>query len=118
MVNKPKKSIGYYGNIVAAPVFKAIAQKVYSDTPNMDEVSLDAEVPQTVQKDFQAYYAKLQNKGQTVPNVEGMPGMDAISLLENLGLKVEFDGNGKVKTQSIPAGKKIDKNLKISLTLS
>lgn len=118
VVNKPKKSIGYYGNIVAAPVFKAIAQKVYSDTPNMDEVSLDAEVPQTVQKDFQAYYAKLQKKGQTVPNVEGMPGMDAISLLENLGLKVEFDGNGKVKTQSIPAGKKIDKNLKISLTLS
>jgi cell division protein FtsI (penicillin-binding protein 3) len=29
-----------------------------------------------------------------------MPGMDAIALLENLGVKVKAVGMGKVKTQS------------------
>ena len=33
VIHKPEKSIGYYGNIVAAPVFKQIAQKIYTDTP-------------------------------------------------------------------------------------
>ena len=33
-----------------------------------------------------------------------MAGMDAISLLENLGLKVIIKGIGKVKSQSINPG--------------
>lgn len=32
-----------------------------------------------------------------MPNVKGMAGMDAVSLLENLGFKVKFIGVGKVK---------------------
>jgi cell division protein FtsI (penicillin-binding protein 3) len=30
VIHKPEKKIGYYGNVVAAPVFKKIAQKIYS----------------------------------------------------------------------------------------
>jgi cell division protein FtsI (penicillin-binding protein 3) len=37
-----------------------------------------------------------------------MPGMDAIALLENLGVKVKAVG-GKVKTQSLQAGQDIIK---------
>ena len=33
VVNKPNKKIGYYGGEVAAPVFKEIAEKLYSKTP-------------------------------------------------------------------------------------
>jgi cell division protein FtsI (penicillin-binding protein 3) len=47
-----------------------------------------------------------------------MPGMDALSLLENLGLKVKVVGNGKVQSQSINAGTTIKKNDLITINLS
>ena len=47
-----------------------------------------------------------------------MSGMDAVALLENLGMKVLFKGTGKVKRQSVKAGEKLDKNVIIELTLS
>jgi cell division protein FtsI (penicillin-binding protein 3) len=50
-------------------------------------------------------------------NVKGMAGMDAVSLLENLGLKVSFTGIGKVKNQSINPGEIFKKNQIITLQL-
>ena len=47
-----------------------------------------------------------------------MSGMDAISILENLGLQVEYKGIGKVREQSLKAGQKLSKNQKIILQLS
>ncbi|MAW96496.1 MULTISPECIES: penicillin-binding protein [unclassified Leeuwenhoekiella] len=118
VIHKPNKKLGYYGNVVAAPVFRKIAQKIYSDTPLVDEVQLaSANVPQ-VDQDFETYYKKAQKADVTMPNVKGMPAMDAVALLENLGLKVEFNGIGKVKNQSLQAGKKIAKNQKVVLELS
>ncbi|WP_298351893.1 penicillin-binding protein [uncultured Dokdonia sp.] len=118
VVNKPKKSIGFYGNVVAAPVFKEIAQKIYSDTPVIDEIALPADNASSITNDFQKYYANVNKSHKTIPNVKGMPGMDAVALLENLGLKVNFRGSGKVKSQSIKAGDKIEKNKTITLQLS
>ncbi len=40
-----------------------------------------------------------------VPNVMGMGLRDALYLLENSGLKVDVIGVGKVRRQSVPAGK-------------
>lgn len=118
VIHKPNKSIGYYGNIVAAPVFKEIAQKIYSDTPVIDEVVLPKKSSQFVENDYQKYYANVNKTYSTIPNVTGMSGMDAVSLLENLGLKVKFRGSGKVKEQSIEAGTKLEKNKTITLELS
>jgi len=118
VVHKPKKSIGYYGNIVAAPVFKEIAQKIYSDTPVVDEVVLPKKSSQFVESDYQKYYANVNKTYSTIPNVTGMSGMDAVSLLENLGLQVKFRGSGKVKQQSLEAGTKLEKNKTIILELS
>lgn len=118
VVHKPKKSIGYYGNIVAAPVFKEIAQKIYSDTPVIDEVVLPKKNSQFVENDYQKYYANVNKIYSTIPNVTGMSGMDAVSLLENLGLQVQFRGSGRVKQQSIEAGTKLEKNKTITLELS
>jgi cell division protein FtsI (penicillin-binding protein 3) len=47
-----------------------------------------------------------------------MAGMDAVSVLENLGLVVEYSGNGKVKNQSLKIGDKIIKGSIIKLELS
>ena len=118
VIHKPKKSLGYYGNVVSAPVFKKIAQKIYSDTPISDEVMLAESNTEPVVSDYEEYYKLSQNKAQTIPNVKGMSGMDAVSLLENLGLQVEYKGNGKVREQSLKAGQKLSKNQKIILQLS
>lgn len=118
VVNKPKKSKGYYGNIVAAPVFKKIAQKMYSDSPIVDEVMLAVENTPKIEKDYQAYYGQMQEELKTIPNVKGMSGMDAISLLENLGIQVNFTGTGKVVSQSINPGESIGEKKIIVLKLS
>ena len=47
-----------------------------------------------------------------------MSGMDAVSLLENLGIEVEVHGNGKVKNQSVNQGTNIKQVKKIVLELS
>ena len=52
-----------------------------------------------------------------MPNVVGMGLQDAIFLLENYGLKVEFSGKGSIKGQSIPKGKSIRKGQNITLQL-
>lgn len=117
VIHKPDKKIGYYGNVVAAPVFKQIAQKIYSETPMQDEVEFQSENA-LVTKNFESYYPKANAKYKTVPNVTKMPGMDAVSLLENLGFKVRFTGVGKVKSQSIKPGVELKKGTEIALELS
>lgn len=118
VVHKPNKKLGYYGNVVAAPVFKQIAQKIYSDTPIIDEVELPKIATEPVNKDYEDYYKKVQKGYATVPNVKGMSGMDAVSLLENMGLEVHFKGAGKVEAQSVEPGEKVTKNQQITLQLS
>ncbi|MFC4632859.1 penicillin-binding protein [Dokdonia ponticola] len=117
VIHKPEKSIGYYGNIVAAPVFQQIAQKIYKDTPIVDEVILAKENSKTIENDYEAYYKKVNSNPKTIPNVKGMSGMDAIALLENVGLNVRFRGSGKVSAQSIQPGEKLVKNQTITLEL-
>jgi cell division protein FtsI (penicillin-binding protein 3) len=118
VIHEPDKKKGYYGATVAAPVFKEIAQKIYTTTAfNVKEVTENVSISD-VEKNYQEYYQKLQKDHKVIPNVKGMSGMDAVSLLENLGLKVEFVGAGKVETQSIKKGVKIKKGAIIRLKLS
>ena len=37
VIHKPNKKLGYYGNIVAAPVFERIARKIYTETPQVED---------------------------------------------------------------------------------
>ncbi|TXD51010.1 MULTISPECIES: penicillin-binding protein [unclassified Polaribacter] len=118
VVHDPDKKKGYYGATVAAPIFKEIAQKIYTTTP-IDNQSVDDKIEFTsIQKQY-SNYNKIVNKEHTkVPNVQGMSGMDALSLLENIGLKVKISGVGKVKNQSIKKGEKLEKGATIILKLS
>lgn len=118
VIHEPDKGVGYYGADVSGPVFKSIAQKVYANSPLVDEVDVFKAEHQNLDRAYQDYYEKARKKHKTVPNVKGMSGMDAISLLENLGLRVEVRGNGKVKKQSISQGTDIKKTQKIVLELS
>ncbi|MFC4218591.1 penicillin-binding protein [Flagellimonas marina] len=118
IIHEPDKSVGYYGADVSGPVFKSMAQKIHAISPLVDEVEEKVYDKETLEEEYQQYYAQVQKKYDTVPDVKGMTGMDAVSLLENLGLEVEVRGNGKVKKQSIDKGTDIKKVKKIVLELS
>ena len=118
VIHEPDKSVGYYGADVSGPVFKSVAQKVYATNPLIDEVEMFNTEDWKLDDSYQKYYAEAQKKYNKVPNVKGMSGMDAISILENLGIKVEVHGNGTVKKQSISHGTEINKVDKIVLDLS
>lgn len=119
VVHKPDaKNKGYYGADVAGPVFKRIAQKIFTDTPSTNEIKNLNRKINNQEKSFNEYAIKEQQEVKGMPNVKGMSGMDAVALLENLKLKVKVIGIGKVKKQSIHPGETLDKNKTILLELS
>ena len=119
VVHEPNTSLNnYYGADVAGPVFKRIAQKIFTDAPSTNEIkNLDKKIAKQENK-YQEYYTKAQNVKSKIPNLKGMSGMDAVALLGNLGIKVSVKGVGKVKKQSIQPGQPIIKNSTIILELS
>ena len=118
VIHKPNKSKGYYGNVVAAPVFKKIAQKIYCETPIVKEQKFSNEINiiKEDDNDTNPYYISLNSS--IMPDLSKMELMDAIALLENFGMKVIIQGKGKKINQSIKKGKRIKKNQKIILRLT
>ena len=118
IIHEPDREVGIYGADVAGPVFKDMAQKIHTISPVVDEV-LPVKVEYgPLEKAYEKFYAHAQKEYHKVPNLKGMSGMDAIAILENLGLQVEVSGNGKVKTQSVAEGTNIKDVTKIVLQLS
>ncbi len=117
VIHEPDKSVGYYGADVSGPVFKKIAQKIFTDTPITDEVETLDFQNSIVKKDFENYYDVAQTYKTIMPDVTGMPTMDALALLENMGLKVKIEGVGVVKKQSIEKGVKIKRNQEVYLDI-
>jgi len=118
VVHSPKKEKGYYGATVAAPIFKEIAQKIYTSTAINKQFVADKISDEVIDGEYQEYYQNLRKYKTIMPKVTGMSGMDAIALLENMGLKVKFSGVGKVTEQSVENGKKVQKGATVYLKLS
>ncbi len=117
VIHKPNKKKGYYGNVVAAPVFKKIAESIYTDVPILEEIPNIEPNFASVTDNYETYY-EVPETSETIPNVKGMIGMDAIALLENLGLTVDFEGYGRVKSQSIKSGSVLVAGTIITLKLA
>ncbi len=62
-------------------------------------------------------YASVAFDKQTIPSVIGMGLRDAIYLLEQRGIKVQFSGAGLVKQQSLPPGSKVIPGTPVLLSL-
>lgn len=119
VVHKPSTiNNNYYGADVAGPVFKRIAQKIFTDTPSTNEVKYLQKKYLAQEGSYEKYYELVEMRNGLVPRVIGLPGMDAVAVLENLGLKVKVRGVGKVRTQSLLEGEKISKGKTIILELS
>nr|MBC8464304.1 PASTA domain-containing protein [Bacteroidota bacterium] len=153
VVNDPKEN-GSYGGDVAAPVFKAISDYVFTtdlelqkenrledlESPYSKDGSQEdllaifntLEIPVTsadATAEWTLTYAKAEQVelkvrkisddlvSNTMPNMVGMGLQDAIFLLENYGLKVNYLGKGSIKAQSIPKGNSIRKGQNITLEL-
>lgn len=120
VIHEPDKSVGYYGADVSGPVFKKIAQKIFTDTPIIDKIkSLDVKHSE-IDQEFETYFKLAQNHKTIMPNVVGLPVMDALALLENMDVDVivQLDGNGVVKQQSVNEQVKLKHNQTIVLKAS
>lgn len=64
-----------------------------------------------------AEISALTTEPGTMPDVRGMGLKDALFLLENRGLRVEFSGGGAVREQSIAPGMRIAPGTSVTVTL-
>ena len=113
VINKPNNHRGYYGSTVAAPVFKAISESVYLDTPREITPHAPTQYAQWLAEDDEA----IEINAHIVPNFKGRDGSEVLSILENQGYKVKLEGNGKVQWQYPPAGSRISPRALIELKL-
>ena len=151
VVSAPSNSV-YYANLVAGPVFKEVADKVYAQnieiqekTPTLLGLNTGNQIVTGSGDDLAVMMQKTGMKGtqpvgeewvqmriegnrsvsqlkkiseNQVPDVRGMGLKDAMYILENQGMRVRIIGKGIVRTQSIPAGSVIQKNMEVVLELT
>ena len=111
VVHKPNTAKNnYYGADVAGPVFKRIAQKIFTDAPSTNEIKNLNKKINKQEVAYSVYNDKINSEKKILPNLKGMAGMDAIALLENLKIKV--------KKQSIQPGEALENIKTITLELS
>lgn len=116
VVNKPNPSLGYYGNLVAAPVFRDIADEVYRSAPRIQEVEYSDEENRLL-AEASPVDAESSLRAHIIPDFSGMNGMEAISQLENMGYPVEINGIGRVQRQWPSPGTAYSPGRTVSLTL-
>lgn len=115
VVHKPQ--IGYYGAQVAGPVFKRIAHYCYVHTPKVEPESRRTGVASRRITEKTSAHRELAAHLDKMPNLLGAPGMQVVSQLENVGLKVTYRGVGKVVGQHPKAGAPISSHSPIRLRL-
>ncbi|MCX6183069.1 MAG: penicillin-binding protein [Bacteroidetes bacterium] len=136
MITDPKK--GYYASEVAAPVFKAVSDRIFAtmiDTAKLKKTSAAPLIAEKLKpsspEDEHVLSKKMAVKnvpnqkkivtpalGDTkVPDVTGMGLKDGVFLLENMGLIVKVQGRGVIRKQSILPGTQIIKGQEIIIEL-
>ena len=61
VIHDPLKKKGYYGATVAAPVFKEIAQKIYTTTSVDDDLVKEKFSSQKIGDQYSSFYNKIKN---------------------------------------------------------
>ncbi|MEY5069649.1 MAG: hypothetical protein RLZ47_1511 [Bacteroidota bacterium] len=138
VLNDPKGA--YYAALVAGPVFREVADKVYASDAQMfnniqqlrfagqNKPNAKPGDPKTTQLAAKSLgiSASDSNKNKPafnyregfVPNVTGMGLKDAMYLLGNAGMRAVPKGSGKVIRQSVPAGSRVAKGYPVVLDLN
>ncbi len=146
VVYNPSRGV-YYGGLIAGPVFKEIAEKIYSTNlefslplnyrqnkvnkiPNylvsqsdeiknaFSDLNIVESDSKVISKISSTKQIETQLQKQIIPNLSGISAQDAVYLLESSGVIVKFKGLGRVVHQSIKVGERFNKGDKIILTLN
>jgi cell division protein FtsI (penicillin-binding protein 3) len=124
LVNSPK--VGKYGGLVAAPIFKKVADKLIELEPNL--IGQPKDLP-SVNQDYDfvstsnysdenqvnhiirnpAGIQKYNSKTTIMPELKDYSLRDAIMILTRMQMKYKVSGSGVVVSQSIEPGDKIKK---------
>lgn len=151
--NKPHAPV-FYGAAVAGPVFKEIAERLYSTyvkrsgNNELKTVKADSSSVQytgskkdmirvmaalkmnykdsAMNEQWETVYGNPKNivaagktiHEKTMPTLKGMGLKDALYLCENMGLRLNVRGKGKVMAQSIEAGQPINKGQSVEVELN
>jgi cell division protein FtsI (penicillin-binding protein 3) len=92
-VHKPNTINGnFYGADVAAPVFKRIAQKIFTDSPSSNTINNINKNIYSQEKNYNAYYTKSQNEKKHHPKPEGDVRNRCYCFIGNKGLHVKIKG--------------------------
>ena len=99
-------SIATYSFCSTSYKINIIAKKIFNDTPYQVNVS---------KKDLEALSVKSKD---VVPDVTGLPELEALERVKKSGLKIKIKGSGSVKSQSLKPGSLIHNKQQIILELS
>lgn len=106
----PKKN-GYYGGVVAGPVFKQVAEK---------SLAYLGVVPEEFKKVKLAQKELLEipqvQKTESVPNLQGLSLRDVMRLASDYKVKIDIKGSGFVVDQFPKAGQQNSKKWKVILS--
>jgi cell division protein FtsI (penicillin-binding protein 3) len=108
---------------VCGPVFKTLAEKAYILNEGQYNDSLKLAQNWTLDKatkyNNEDIISEIENslEDNIMPDLTGLDLEDALFVLENKGLKVNFEGYGKIINQSITAGTELKDEKNITITL-
>jgi cell division protein FtsI (penicillin-binding protein 3) len=111
-VAKDSSAYFYAGNTNDVKNVYSTLNVSYTDSVSRDEWS------HVYASDFQPVITSNKVKPHVMPNVRGMGLKDALYLLENMGIKVNVKGKGKIVAQSITPGASLVKGSTVMLELA
>ena len=117
VINKPDYHIGYYGNVVAGPVFKDIADEVYSQMPQDPRTLNPGQLAMAKTGEFNLSTYDKALKGNYLPNLAGLDAREALRVLASAGLSAEIQGIGNVSSQQPAIGTPLNQCQEIKLYL-
>ena len=115
VIHKPSTKKGYYGADVTGPVFKRIAQKIYTDSPVKEHIILPTGSDPELAASESNFNALMAQNTEEIPDLTGWPLMDAVALLENMGVSVSVRGSGPIIRQIPEAGAALRQTTTITL---
>ncbi|KWW29833.1 MAG: Penicillin-binding protein transpeptidase [bacterium P3] len=111
------KNVRAHGRQAAAPVFKNIADCVVSMDKELSHIRFpEVGDSASVSRRPVAVQHRDYPSGQ-MPDCKGLTVRQAVALLEARGLKVRFDGYGRVRSQSPRAGAVVQRNQQVVIHL-
>ncbi len=126
MIDEPKGM--HFGGVVAAPVFKAIAEasfdylgierEVPAPSDELDKLFDNGDEPMLLEASVPAGAPPVATPSGAMPDLRGLPLRSAMRALATCGCDVKIDGHGFVVSHDPPPGSTLSPSAAVSLKLA